>query len=532
MSSTNNTSTVFAAAGAAAAGVNDHWPAIVASSVFIAFTLIAQYFFKVDPLAGIPVVGQGGKASRRRQFVKQGGAWKLHHEGYQKFKDGLFRIITARETESIIISPKFLGELRKLPDDVLSFNASVTESLQSKYTGVKADLPHVTETVKTSLTPALPRLNPEIHSEVVDSMRLELPQSSTWTDINLNSKLLRIVAMASGRIFVGPELCRDEGYLDAAINYTIDLMIAVHVVAFMPVWLRPILGPIIPPVRKVHRRVKEADEFLRPVVTARREAEKLPGYKKPDDMLQWIMNSQDKFGVKDDKELAFNQLGVSFAAIHTTTMTTTNSLYTLAAMPEIAPMLREDVQQALAASDGVFTSLAMQNMKKLDSFLREVLRYYPISTTSFQRKVLKPFTLSNGTTIPAGIIIEIPAAGVSGDPSIFPDPEVFDALRFYKLRQSKSKAESGAKAAETVANSQFVSVSASSLTFGYGKHACPGRFFAANEIKMILATILLHYDIKLPDGVTERYPNLEMGAQSLPDPKKLISIRKRENVAP
>jgi hypothetical protein len=50
-------------------------------------------------------------------------------------------------------------------------------------------------------------------------------------------------------------------------------------------------------------------------------------------------------------------------------------------MPEIAPMLREDVQQALAASDGVFTSLAMQNMKKLDSFLREVLRYYPISTS-------------------------------------------------------------------------------------------------------------------------------------------------------
>jgi hypothetical protein len=33
------------------------------------------------------------------------------------------------ETESIIISPKFLGELRKLPDDVLSFNASVTEVL-------------------------------------------------------------------------------------------------------------------------------------------------------------------------------------------------------------------------------------------------------------------------------------------------------------------------------------------------------------------------------------------------------------------
>lgn len=36
-------------------------------------------------------------------------------------------------------------------------------------------------------------------------------------------------------------------------------------------------------------------------------------------------------------------------------------------MPEVVPMLREDVQQALAESGGEFTSLAMQNMKKLDS---------------------------------------------------------------------------------------------------------------------------------------------------------------------
>lgn len=36
------------------------------------------------------------------------------------------------------------------------------------------------------------------------------------------------------------------------------------------------------------------------------------------------------------------------------------------------------MQQALAESGGVFTNIAMQNMKKLDSFLKEVLRYYPL----------------------------------------------------------------------------------------------------------------------------------------------------------
>jgi hypothetical protein len=42
-------------------------------------------------------------------------------------------------------------------------------------------------------------------------------------------------------------------------------------------------------------------------------------------------------------------------------------------------MLQEDVRQALAESNGIFTNCSMQNMKKLDSFLKEVLRYYPLS---------------------------------------------------------------------------------------------------------------------------------------------------------
>lgn len=55
-----------------------------------------------------------------------------------------------------------------------------------------------------------------------------------------------------------------------------------------------------------------------------------------------------------------------------------NSFYTLAARPELISMLRDDVHQALAESEGVFTHSALQSMEKLDSFLRETLRYYPM----------------------------------------------------------------------------------------------------------------------------------------------------------
>lgn len=137
-------------------------------------------------------------------------------------------------------------------------------------------------------------------------------------------------------------------------------------------------------------------------------------------------------------------------------------------------------------------------------------------SASFQRKVLKSFTLSNGQVIPKGRIIEISAGSVSKDSEFFENPETFDALRFYNIREAKQQPEvarSGRSPAEIVANSQFLSVGTSSLAFGYGRHACPGRFFAANEIKMIMATALLHYEIRMPDGVEGRYENLVMGSQ-------------------
>lgn len=43
-------------------------------------------------------------------------------------------------------------------------------------------------------------------------------------------------------------------------------------------------------------------------------------------------------------------------------------------------MLREEVQEVLAASGGEFTAQALQNMKKFDSFVKELMRYYPLMT--------------------------------------------------------------------------------------------------------------------------------------------------------
>ncbi|GKT48263.1 cytochrome P450 monooxygenase ATR2 [Colletotrichum spaethianum] len=492
------------------------WPVVATTLLACAFALVLQTAFKTTHLADLPLVGAeyGGKESRRKKFMN-GEAKNLYLDGYKKrnvltihsvkFKERAFRITTARKSTNIVVAPKFMDELKRLPDDVLSFNKALEEVRAHDCIGW---------------------LNAVISEEVVEAMRIELPQSCEWTEVKILDKLMRIVGMVSGRVFIGPELCRNDTYLEASVNYTVDFMSAVRKVASIPPYLRPILASRTSEVKRVRKRIAEAGTFLNPVVTARREAAANPDYQKPDDVLQWLLESQEKFGQKDDTYLAKCELSLSFAAIHTTSTTTTNALYTLSAMPEFVAVLREDVQQALAETNGVFTSIAMQNMKKLDSFLKECMRHYALGPVSFQRQVLKTFTLSNGQVIPAGTVIEVPSIGIYTDEAFFPDADKFDPLRFYKLRQAKKEQKTGSKQAEVVANSQFISVGQTSLTFGYGRHACPGRFFAVNEIKMIMANLLLNYDFMNVGGSRERYPNLESGAMSYPDPNRVILLKK------
>ncbi|OIW23840.1 cytochrome P450 [Coniochaeta ligniaria NRRL 30616] len=506
-------------------------PLIATTAIVSLLAFIIQRLFSKASLSHFPLAGAmiGDAEKRRKAYLA--GAKSIYKEGYQKFKNSVFRVTSPRTySDTVVVSPAFLPELKKLPDDVLSMSEAVAEQLEAKYTKINTDEPIVAHTVKASLTPGLVRLNHYIADEVDRTLRTELPPCKDWTEVNINSKLLRVVAIVSGRVFIGPELCHDEAYINAAVNYTIDVIQALQAVQRLTPWQRWLRGSSLPEVKNLDRHEEEATRFLRPIIAARRQAEKdQPGYQKPDDMLQWLMNERD-FGEREDRELAKLQLTVSFAAIHTTTLTATNAFYNLAAHPQLVPELRQEIQTVLAEHGNQFTSPALQKMKKLDSFLKETLRLHPNAMVSFRRKVLKPITLSSGQVIPAGVMLEVPHYAISHDEETFPEPEKFDGLRFYRMReqsQTFNKPSAGGKATsvEAAAHNLFASVSQNSPTFGYGRHACPGRFFAANEIKMIVSRALLTYDIRNVGESTERYPNIEVSNLCFPDPTRKLLFK-------
>ena len=78
------------------------------------------------------------------------------------------------------------------------------------------------------------------------------------------------------------------------------------------------------------------------------------------------------------------------------------------------------------------------------------------------RLALRPFTFSNGVTIPAGTLIAVPSGAIHKDGEIYPNPEEFDGFRFVKLRELNE---------DNMARHQAFSTSTDHLSFGYGRHA-------------------------------------------------------------
>jgi cytochrome P450 len=131
---------------------------------------------------------------------------------------------------------------------------------------------------------------------------------------------------------------------------------------------------------------------------------------------------------------------------------------------------------------------------------------------------MNDFTFSDGTTIPRGSTISVSAQHSHFNEKVFEDPLQFDGFRFSKMREGSTTKKVG-----------MVSSSQDHLSFGHGRHVCPGRYFAACELKLMFAHIVTTYDVKLEvEGV--RPADMWVMTSCVPNPKANVLFRKRTNV--
>lgn len=108
------------------------------------------------------------------------------------------------------------------------------------------------------------------------------------------------------------------------------------------------------------------------------------------------------------------------------------------------------------------------------------------------------------------------------DPTIYPHPHTFDPYRFLNLRHSGDEATRNANKNKY----HFAFVSDESINFGAGTHACPGRFFASHELKLVLTYLLLRYEMRFPEG-KGRPANVAHDFNTPPDVTAEVLLKKR-----
>jgi len=377
-----------------------------------------------------------------------------------------------------------------------------------------ANIYHV-PVVRNQLTRNLGNLSEDVKEEVTQAFQDFIPQTEDWTTVSAFERVIQIVSRASNRVFIGLPACRNPDWTHLSIHFTEDVVQAGNTLSRFPSFLHSIISKW-QGVREA--AVKKAVRIIGPMVEERLRMFEQYGTKwpdKPNDMLSWLIDeaTEDQRNVES---LCLRLLFVNFAALHTSGMAFTQALYYLAAYPEYMEPLREEVEE-VTTREGWGKS-ALGKLHKVDSFLKESARLNPAELISLKRKTLKDVTLSDGTFLPKGTHVSIASFAIHLDPDVWENPETFDGFRFSRMREALGEGHS--------MQAQYITTSPDFLSFGHGRHACPGRFFAAQELKLMLSEVVLNYDVKM-EGGKDRPSNFIFGMNVAPDVTAKVMFRKR-----
>ncbi|KAK0638152.1 Cytochrome P450 monooxygenase ausG, partial [Lasiodiplodia hormozganensis] len=309
-------------------------------------------------------------------------------------------------------------------------------------------------------------------------------------------------------------------------NYAVTGFAAQQALLSWSPLLRPFVHRFLPACQQLRQLTAVGHRVIQPYIDARREAVRkaeAEGREAPraEDMIGWMEEMARERGVAGGKrgskkgfDIADAQIMLSIAAIHTTAEAYTWVVADLIEHPEYAAPLREEVA-AVLGPEGRWQKNSLYRMALHDSFIKESHRRHMVDALVMDRYVSRPVTLSDGLVLPAGTALMVHATNNLSD-SFWPNARSFDGHRFANLRKQPGEES----------RHQLVSTSAEHLGFGLGSQACPGRFFAANTMKLMLAHFVTKYDWKF----AEEKPQLRapFGSSVYVNPMLQVKARRRE----
>ncbi|KAL4874477.1 cytochrome P450 [Aspergillus karnatakaensis] len=499
----------------------------------IGILLTVGYFFTGrDPysLKRVPAIPR----SRIGDAFSSGVYWRFFvprllpyiRDGYYKYskKGKTFRIyIGTFQCWVYVLPQKYLAQVKNQATSELSCRDLIDEVIAAKFSAGHFDNFEVQVGSKL-MNANLTGIKSMVQVRTEQILHREIGSPNEWKRFNARKLTQTMMKHVSGRVVFGEALADNPAFLRAMDQYTMQVIPSMLVLRYF--YLGPLRNLVI---YLIHLRQRPylaaAARFVTEDVAERKRMEILrpAGYERPVDCVQWSLDDSLAEEQKSAEAIAHRLLLLSAAIIDTPTISMLNLLYDAAAHQDCLDELRAEINECLSESDGAWTESSMSKMRKLDSFMQETFRLNPgIASLTIWRLIMSDtFRFDDGLVLPKGAKLVFPTMCMMQDPEIFPNPEKFDHLRFYNMR------EEDRKAGVASATGRKGDIRYEWFTFGYGRQACPGRFYSIRLMKTIFGELIRRYDIRYAGPDQARRGTLDLEPVLAPDPTVELEFRLR-----
>lgn len=145
------------------------------------------------------------------------------------------------------------------------------------------------------------------------------------------------------------------------------------------------------------------------------------------------------------------------------------------------------------------------------------MRLFAPEGMALTRLAMSSFSLSDGTYIPRGTSVAVAGEAWALDPEYYPDPTTFTPRRFLDAQGKPLSPER-----------EFAGIEPGNAMWGIGRLTCPGRHFASALLKLIIANLVLKYDMSFPAGQKVAPPLTHDDGNAAPSKTQEIVFTERQ----
>lgn len=453
-------------------------------------------------------------------------------ENAKKYPDLAYRF-RAFGTEYVVLPSRFYNEVKRIPESRGSLMAFFKEAFNAQWAGMPSHTHEMMRAVSVDLSRHIPSIINQRQKDCAKACEDNIGDCPEWKEITMYKTLQNIAVTTNASALVGSELGHNKTWIRYIQWLTPGVAFPTMVLSFLPDFLKLLFKPVLfIPIRYTRFVLKG---LLVPVL--KQDLADISGVEKPtivNDKLaltSFLLNrySSSSHTLRDPiSQIASDILDISLESTPSTSGTLYWILMELAADPSLVTALRDEISAVTKSQRGKLPATHLNELRLMDSVMRESIRVNCFSHIILYRRLLAPFTPTSShdhkiPTLPAGTTIAVDAHAINFSPELWGpnDPYVFDAYRHFNARKKEGNEN----------KYKFANLGFDSPHWGDGPQACPGRIFADNTVKILLTHLVERYDwrFQTEEGETKKPEKGQMPNGSMyPNMSTKLMFRNRE----